>query len=201
MRHRSRYLAALTLGLFLATAAEAIPMPLPSPVFVELQPDPAVTIGRVIDFSFNLNEEFIALFPLVGGAPLDSAGLASSDLGPSVPSATALLPFDEPLAASHGPFPFTIADADEDTPHPRLQTPAPGPLFLFGAAGAGFGLAYALGRPRGQRVAYLLERVAPSLVSRWCRMPERLEPRPRATGIRVGLVRWLIFVMRRLRRR
>jgi hypothetical protein len=171
MRHRRwQQLALLSLGLVLATEAQAIsiiPAPLAQPVLVQLEVDPVVMIGpRLIDFSPNLAQEFITFFALIdlndfgyrmtlglrardGLASLVGTFPPSPDpafvnvLPDFTPGTTALLFFDVAAFGENVKFPITITDLQGDARTAEFQTPTPEPttLLLWGTGAAGLGVA------------------------------------------------------------
>ena len=172
-----RILAPLLLAGFLASTPNAqadpiqIPLPLDSPVSIDLSLNPVVTFGtRTIDFTANLDQEFITF--LIAQTPLDgdyrnTVGLRARDglqqLGgifpPSpvatflnqLPSFTAgttnLIAFDLIIPGCCTRFSVSLSDLNGDPHNADFANPVPEPASLLLVA-SGLGL---LARARRRR--------------------------------------------------
>ena len=140
-----------------AYSAVIVPLPLSSPVFINLNLDPVVTIGtRTIDFTPNLGQEFIHFLPafatdlsgtygfpafretvglrardglasLSGAFPPSPDPLFANVLPGFIPGTTDLILFDLIIAGYGTPFSFTMTDLDGDIANPMFASPIPEP--------------------------------------------------------------------------
>jgi hypothetical protein len=154
----------LLLGLLLVPAdagAEPIqiPLPLDSPVSIDLTINPIVTFGtRTIDFTSNLNQEFIAFLIAVtpvGGDYRNTVGVRARDgltdlsgvFPPSsdpmfvnqlpvfTPGTMNLLAFDLVIPGCCTRFSVSLVDLNGDAHHADFSNPVPEPATFFLAAG------------------------------------------------------------------
>lgn len=167
----------LLLGLLLVPADAGadpiqIPLPLDSPVSIDLTINPIVTFGtRTIDFTSSLNQEFIdfliAVTP-VGSAYRNTVGVRARDglsqlsgafppspdpmfvnqLPTFTPGTMNLLAFDLVIPDCCTRFSVSLVDLNGDSHHADFSNPTPEPATIFLAAS---GLALLAKRRRWNR--------------------------------------------------